>query len=258
MRTRTLILAAVCVLSPAGISAQEEKKETHWCAPELERMSESMCSYAPPGDAPANTLVIFLHGVIKPETTWQYSQQRFLVRAARASGFATLTPRGRRGVGPGNMKDWWTWPTSHRAQQQVEAELIAEWRDARQKLEERRGKPFDRVWVMGFSNGAYYGASLALRGALPEVNGYGIYAGGGGKYLERPGRAVPEKHRVPIYVGYGRRDKAASKDSPAFARMLRQLGWKHRLVPRKNVGHSMTDAQLKEAVTYLRKAKTSR
>jgi predicted esterase len=195
-----------------------------------------------------DTLVIFLHGVIEPGTEWQWSQQRAIARAAKVNGFEALMPRGRRGIGPRGMEDWWTWPTGTRAQQVVEAQLIEDWLAARRLLEQRRGAPFTRVVVMGFSNGAYYGASLALRGRL-AVDGYALFAGGGAEYLERQARRV--RLRPPIYVGYGGRDPAGKKDGKALGGTLRRLGWKHRVVGRPSVGHSMTDAQLREAMDFL-------
>jgi predicted esterase len=197
--------------------------------------------------------VVFLHGVIKPDTTWQWAQQRAIARAAQRKGFSVLMPRGRRGIGPAQMKDWWTWPTSVAAQRAVEAELLAEWDQAQKTLESRRGKAFERVLVFGFSNGAYYATALALLGRL-QVQGYGIFAGGAGaKYLVGPAKGTTRRPR--IYVGYGLKDRA-HKDPKGLARALKQLGWPHQENARKRGGHSMGDAQLDAAIDFLRDAKS--
>ena len=228
----------------------EAKPPPSWCAPELEALAGEVCHFSPKtksGDPPT-TLVIYLHGVIKPGTEWQWTQERAMVRQAKVHGLTALVPRGRRGIGPKGMRDWWTWPTSTRAQGEVEDELVAEWMNAKALLEARHGRPFEKTYVFGFSNGAYYGAALALRGRL-KVDGYALFAGGGGTYLKRHASGVTD--RPPIYVGYGKKDRTASHDSYQLGMMLRSLGWPYKLVGRRRVGHSMTDAQVSEALAFL-------
>lgn len=209
-----------------------------------------MCSYVPEDPRASDTLVIFLHGVIKPDTDWQWAQQRAAMRGARRSGYSVLAPRGRRGIGPAQMKDWWTWPTSVRSENAIGDELRAEWTAARSALETAQGKAFRQVFVVGFSNGAYYATSLALLGKL-KVNGYAVFAGGAGaKYLVGPARGTTR--RPPIYVGYGLKDRA-HKDPASLASALKDLHWPHKVNVRPRGGHSIGDAQLDEALAFLRK-----
>ncbi len=250
--TRSMLwVTALGCLGPVARAQAPSGSEPRWCAPELQVVNDDVCHFAPSSHRTPDTLVIFLHGVIEPGTEWQWAQQRAIARAAQARGFEALMPRGRRGIGPRGMEAWWTWPTGTRAQQAVEAELVEEWLGARRSLERQRGEPFGRVLVMGFSNGAYYAASLALRGRL-AVDGYAVFAGGGGEYLER--QAQRTKVRPPIYVGYGGRDPAGKKDGRALGEMLRRLGWRHKVVARPSVGHTMTDAQLGEAIKFVASA----
>jgi len=217
-----------------------------WCASELEQLGSAACVSVPARLREPLTLVLFLHGVVKPETTWQWAQQRALARAAAVHGFVALMPRGRRGYGPRGMEDWWTWPTSTRGQQAIEAELVAEWQQDRAELEQRLGRGFTRALVFGFSNGAYYASSLALRGRFP-ADGFGVFAGGSsGEHLLAPARRLTE--RPPIYVGYGTADRSAREDAAALGRALGRLGWPSRVVARPGVGHTMTDAMLAEAL----------
>lgn len=227
------------------------KTEAPWCTEDVEALSEGMCHYVPDGVDPPDTLVIFLHGVIKVGTTWQYAQEQAMKRMAKANGFEVLMPRGRIGAGSKRFFDHYTWPNASAAQTDLEKEVIQEWMDAKALLEARNGRAFAKVFVMGFSAGAYYSASLLLRGRLP-VQGYGIFAGGGApKNVERWARGTHPK--VPAYVGWGEKDRA-KKDPVRLAKALRAMKWKHRAVGRRKVGHSMTDAQVREAVTFLRKA----
>ena len=227
-------------------STPSAEPEPSWCAPELEALPAEVCHFSrQPDDGSApRVLVIYLHGVIKPGTKWQWTQERAMVRHAKAHGLTVLVPRGRRGIGPKDMRDWWTWPTSTRAQRQVEDELIDEWMKAKELLEKRSGRAFDKTYVFGFSNGAYYASALALRGRL-EVDGYGVFAGGSGKYLRKQARST--KRRPPIYVGYGKKDRAW-RDSYRFGATLRSLGWRYKMVGRRRVGHTMTDSMVAEAL----------
>jgi len=220
-----------------------------WCAPELDVVDHDACFFGSETavDAPPRrTLVVFLHSLVKAGTEWQWEQQRALVRAARKNGFYVLMPRGRLGIGPGRAPDVWAWPTARQTQEDVEDELIAEWRRARAALEEKHG-PFDAWLVFGFSNGAYYGASLALRGRL-DADGYAIFAGGSaGRGSERRLKSVSP--RPPIFVGYGEKD-AARRDPMGLARALRAAGWPYALHASR-AGHTVTDEQLRRAFAFL-------
>jgi predicted esterase len=221
-----------------------------WCAGGLETLPNEVCAFVPAkvGAGP-RTLVIFLHGVIEPTSTWQWAQQLGAARLAARHGFTMIAPRGRRGTGPKGMEDWWTWPTAGSAQKTLEDTLVDEWTRARAELERRAGKPFERVFVFGFSNGAYYATSLAMRARLPFVDGYAAFAGGSGAtYLRQAGART--KQRTPLYVGWGHRDRDR-RDPEALAKMLRALRWPSKARGAKGVGHAMTDAQADEAVAFL-------
>jgi predicted esterase len=244
------------MLLVAAPASAGESTPSSWCAPELEVLANSVCSYvseratAKAGEARApRTLILFLHSLVQFDSTWQWEQQRTVLRVAKANGFSALMPRGRRGIGPGRLPDTWAWPTSASAQKEHEDELVAEWASARDELERRQEARFDRLYVFGFSNGAYYASSLALRGRLEEADGYAAFAGGaGGKYASVLGSRT--SRRVPLFIGYGTRDPARN-DMRTLAKTLSLLGWPHR-VKAENVGHTVTETQLRYAVAYLR------
>jgi predicted esterase len=258
------VLAASCLaLSLQGLGpvvraqpAQSTATESRWCAPEFEVVGSEICHAAPPTrDRSPDTLVVFLHGVIQPDTEWQWAQQRAMARAALKLGVEVLMPRGRRGIGPRGMEDWWTWPTGVRARRAVEDQLVGEWQEAQRRLEGQRSAAFRRVVLMGFSNGAYYAASLALRGRL-RVDGYALFAGGGAAHLEKQARKI--RLRPPIYVGYGGRDHMGKRDARAFGAVLRRLGWRHKFAGSPSAGHSMPDAQVRQALEFLTKSSIKR
>ena len=277
-----LSLAAACAVALAGLPCSAADAEPpRWCAPELEALTDAACyaaepppdaspSAAVPGEqhaaamspdahgsipsvAPAahGTLVIFLHSLVGTRSRWQWEQQRIMARTGKKLGFAVLMPRGRVGIGPGRAPDVWAWPTSVAMQEQYEAALLEEWMALERTLEARRG-PFARVFVFGFSNGAYYAASLAVRARL-AVQGYGVFAGGsGGKYMRLLAARTKEQEHVPVFVGYGTKDPA-HRDQEALVHLLADLGWKHRSKAAP-VGHTVTDAQLAAAFHFLQKS----
>ena len=115
-------------------------------------------------------------------------------------------------------------------------------------LEKRSGKAFERVWVFGFSNGAYYATSLALRDRLP-VQGYAAFAGGSAAaHLAQAGARA--KRRAQLFVAWGEKDPAHD-DQVRLVRMLRGLRWPSRSKGSRHAGHAMTDDAVNEAVAFL-------
>ncbi len=244
---------------PGEASAEEQKEgdEGRWCAPELTALDGEVCWAEPRQRAPGpRTLVIFLHGVVQPGSGWQHNQQRAAARAAEQHGFTALMPRGRRGNGPEGMRDWWTWPAGA-AHAASEDEVIGEWARAREAIE-KNGARFERVWIMGFSNGAYFATSLAMRARLGPgreitADGFAAFAGGdGAPYLEKIAKKQP--HRAPFFVGWGGLDKA-HRDQVRLARMLARLRWPSRSAGAPKAGHAMVDRHVAEAVRFLDRSK---
>jgi predicted esterase len=244
---RRLPLLVALALPPSTTLAQPSAPSTDaWCAPQVQALDDNVCFYRhPPAEgAPSRprTLVIFLHGLVKRGAGWQHTQQRSMIRHGKRLGFSALMPAGRAGLSTRWGDDMVGWPTGVKAQKAHESAMLGEWQRARAALTQR-GEHFDEVFVVGFSNGAYYASSLALRGTLP-VDGYAVFAGGS------PRTAVATT-RVPMFVGITAKDSTA-RDSRRLARELRRLGWPHRSESRR-VGHTVSDRHLDHALAYLRK-----
>ncbi|HET9957988.1 MAG TPA: hypothetical protein VFQ61_26000 [Polyangiaceae bacterium] len=249
MKSRTWIAFVGGLVTALSITPAASAQARVWCAPELEALSEGMCFYRPAQAAESEhpVLVLFLHSLVAVKSDWQWEQQRVLMSAAERHGFSLLMPRGRAGVGPRSAGDVWAWPTSAAKQAEVESELVDEWLRARAQIEARNGRPFERLFVFGFSNGAYYASTLALRNRV-AADGYGVFAGGsGGKYASILGSRTSE--RAPIFIGYGTKDPAWH-DMVSLADTLKKLGWRHR-VKAEPVGHLVTETQLAAAMRFL-------
>ncbi len=246
--------AADAVPAHAG---EASAPEPSWCAPDVEELAEGYCYSPLPSDVRASsqpgsererrTLVIFLHSLVTARTDWQWQQQRMMARSGKKNGFAVLFPRGRLGIGPGRDRNTWAWPGSAETQRLYEDEVIAGWLAAKARVEEREGR-FDEVFVFGFSNGAYYATTLAMRGRFP-ADGYGVFAGGSGSTYHRI-LAQNLETRTPVFVGYGTKDPDHRRQL-ALIDLLRDFHWPHDYRSAR-VGHMVTDSQLDEAVEFLR------
>ncbi|HHH11238.1 MAG TPA: DUF255 domain-containing protein [Sorangium sp.] len=229
--------------APATAAATNGAKP--WCAPELETLPGDVCYASDPKQLPRRTLVVFLHGWVQHGMGWQYAQQRAIVRGAGRLGFSVLTPRGRTGASKKGGANIVSWPTGMEAQKKYEQALLDEWRSAQATIEQRQGAPFDEVFVVGFSNGAYYASSLAMRGRL-KVAGYAMFAGGSAY----PPSAAKDM-RAPVFLGICSKDNTATA-ARRLRDQLRRSGWPHRAETR-TVGHTMADRHLDHALNYLRK-----
>lgn len=224
--------------------------EEGWCAPGFDAVEPGACYAAGPGRPDGRrTLVVFLHGLVDVGSGWQHAMQRGMALGGRRLGFSVLAPAGRVGAGPERRSDQVGWPTSEAARVEVEDELVAQWAHARATVEKREGAPFDEVFVLGFSNGAYYAASLALRGRL-DVDGYAVFAGGSAP-KGTIGAARRVARRRPVFVAIAGRDTTA-KGSRQLADALTQLNWPHDAWSRP-IGHAVGDAQLDRALSFLRR-----
>jgi len=189
--------------------------------------------------------VVFLHGMIAKDVDWQWLQERALTRQAKASKFEAIFAKAPLGAGG------YIWPGTKDAQEANEQSLIDGWNDAKAYLEKKNGK-YDEVFLMGFSSGAYFTSSLALRGRTQQFDGYAVFAGGAGF-----GAAPDVANKVPVYVGVCADDRQTADHSRAFGSVLNAKGWPNRIDEQK-VGHMFSDIHVAHALTYLRAATAKR
>jgi predicted esterase len=184
--------------------------------------------------------VIWLHGVIAKNTNWSWNHQHMLKRVAKQHGIEILFPRGTVG------DQVYQWPGTVDAQEKNEQALIDQWMSAKSVLEKRESRAFDEVFVFGFSSGAYFASSLAMRGRL-DVDGYAVFAGG----QPMAPRASAVNHFAPVFVGVCANDKTTVAHSQAFAGSLAGAGIPRR-VSVQRVGHDLSEVHFAQALTFLR------
>jgi predicted esterase len=146
-------------------------------------------------------------------------------------------------VGPDGAAGF-AWPGTVRGEPAHDPR-IEEWTAAQRLLESRAGRPFDEVFVVGFSSGAYFATTLAL-GDRFHADGYALLAGGTASVV--PGDVA---HRAPIFVGVSARDRATAAASRALGRALASAGWPVR-VDEQPIGHMVHDVHVAHALAYLR------
>jgi predicted esterase len=248
---RSLLASSLSVLAfvahgelAGGVHEAKAATRTAWCAPETETLPGDVC-YFDGNTGERKTLVIFLHGLIAPNTTWQWTQERAIVREARLFHFAAIMPKGLP-VGRGGSGGFaWPGTNAKASEASVEQELIDGWAAAQRLLETRAGRTFDEVFVAGFSSGAYFATSLAVRDRV-KADGYILLAGGA------PTAAFADVgHRAPIFIGVGARDRATAPAARMLGQALTARAWPHR-VDEQPVGHMVSDLHMVRAIAYLR------
>ena len=209
---------------------------TDWCEPDWRALDETTCYFVPPG---SKRLLIYLSGIVPPisKSAQKEKVQRVVMAAAKRAGVAALLPRGRRGIGPADARDWWAWPTQASDYARHSASLVAEWEAARAKLEASVGA-FERVYLAGSSSGAYFLTALALRGDI-ELDGYAAASGGA------PVAAKVGVKKRPFYIGYATGD-SANGGPKALAAYLNSAGWPVRVSEHPG-GHGAREVYLDEA-----------
>jgi predicted esterase len=217
-----------------------------WCAPEVSELSDHVCFFdgGLPDDG-RRTLVIYLHGLLAATPGFQWLQQRGMAIHAKRLGFTVMLP-----TSPA-VEGGYVWPTSRAAEEKQEPEILANLQRSRADLERRLGHGFDETFVVGFSSGAYYASSLAVRGAL-DTDGYIVLAGGASWVHS----GATSAKRAPVFIGVSAADPQTADHSRAFAAALAGLGWPYRAEER-NVGHMVDWGFMTRGLQWLR-ARTPR
>jgi predicted esterase len=223
---------------------------TDWCIEGMKGLDEDCCYVAPPG---ATRLLVYLHGIVPPvkDSVQKQTVERAVSNAAMRAGVAAIVPRGRRGIGPTGAHDWWAWPTSPDAHARMVKEIVARWAVLKKKLEDARGRAFEKTYLAGSSNGAYFLSAIALRGDADElgfpIDGYGAMSGGapGGR------GADALKGRAPraIYVGYGAYDAETKPGALALGSVFERAHWPVRIAEHP-LGHGANEVYLDEAFAF--------
>jgi predicted esterase len=242
MRFRLLAAASLATsLLTASSAHAGQAKDKPWCGREATPLSDHVCYVdGGPDSRGRRTLVIYLHGVLAKTPGFQYVQQRWMAKEAKSNAFTLLLP-----TAPSDRTSY-TWPTSPKALRDQEAGILEGIQKARADLENRLGAPFEETFIVGFSSGAYYASSLAVRHAI-DVDGYIVLAGGG---VWTPPGPMPAE-RSPVFVGISAADPSSASHARALAGALNRARWPLR-VETRNAGHGVDRAFIAHGISWLR------
>lgn len=174
--------------------------------------------------------------------------QTAVLHASVRAGVVAIVPRGLRGIGPSDAKDWWAWPTSPDAHAKLASGIVARLLASQRKLEALLGAPFEKIYLAGSSNGAYFLTALAFRGDLDRlgmhVDGLGAMSGGSTAGVSATGLAAV--HAIPTYVGYGSADPETKRNATSLVALLKSARWPLH-VAEHPFGHGAREVYLDEA-----------
>lgn len=209
----------------------------------MQGLDATTCFFLP--EAPTQTLLIYLHGVVPPEKTsvQKTNYQAVVANASRRAGAAALMPRGNQGLAPKGLEKWWGWPTAPNSYERYGPQLVERVLSARKSFEAATGIQFQRVYLAGSSSGAYFVATLAQRGGI-EVDGFGAISGG--TTVLDP--AFGERRPRPVYIGYGVYD-TVGESARELGRLLEKAKWPVRVAEHR-VGHGAREVYLDEAFPF--------
>ena len=213
-----------------------EPVETPWCGEGWVGLDDHTCFFAPDSVGPSASLVIFLHGMMQPDSLPQ-GMQNTARTAADTQGFVVLFPRGHQGLcgWDPSVEPYWCWPTSRVNVDAYALEFTSEWLASEALLESVLDISFDRRFVIGFSNGGYFASYVGLEGLLP-TSGAGVVAAGR-SYVDA---SLLSPHHPPFYIAVGAMDSQPIQDSAQnLALALAQHDWPRTFVRHMDRGHEI-------------------
>jgi predicted esterase len=225
----------------AASSAPLPPLTTAWCGSGWLGLDGSTCLALPERFASPASLVIFAHGILAPGALPTHDQA-MLLAAARKHGFAVLFARGTAGLcdWDAGVSDHACWPTRRRTVDDAGPAIFAAWANGQARAEDSAGVRFERRYLVGFSNGGYFVAYVALEGRFP-IAGAGVVGAGRTAIDETlSGPAHP-----PFYLAVGDAEASGTRqDAANLAHVLALRGWPVTSVVHAGRGHEMDEDDL--------------
>ena len=242
--------SATIASPPAPTPPPPPAVATDWCLPGLSGLDEDVCYVLPPlAEGKPRRLLVYLHGIVPPLPTSPQKEavEHAVLGAAEHAGAAALVPRGMKGVGPTGARDWYAWPTDPTSHAQYAKTLVMRWAEAKKKLETIAGAPFERTYLAGSSNGAYFLTALALRGDTDAfgfpIDGFGAMSGGASGGRSPTGRAHA------LYIGFGTYDDEVKKGARELGAVAAAAHWPVKLAEHP-FGHGARQVYLDQAFDF--------
>ncbi len=244
-----VVLAAVLVAptSRVAYAAAPAELEAETCAAGLEALPTGGCFAEAVASVPqARGLLVYLHGMYAPaQLGEELERQGRVAKLATARGYAVLALRGQKGeCTTAELSRWWCWPSNERNVQDGEA-FVARWAPSFEAVQGRIGA-VPRV-LLGFSNGAYFAAQIALRGLAPFD---AVVVAHGGP--TRPVKAVGAT--PPVLLITADQDPSDGEMRRLDADLTKE-SYPHAIVSRAG-GHSLPNWDIESALSFFEQPKS--
>ncbi len=210
--------------------------ETPWCTGDWVGLDEDTCFYASTTLSDSAELLVFLHGMMPPDSL-PTTMQSIVAQEVEARGAVALFPKGKAGLcsWDESVKDWYCWPTSRANVDTHSASLTGSWDAAATKLSAILETSFTRRYVLGFSNGGYFASYLGLEGLWP-LEGSGLVAAGRSFVDEK----LLSAQQPPMYIAVGELDQLQVQQSAEnLAYVLSLHNWPHQFIIHSQRGHEI-------------------
>jgi dienelactone hydrolase len=213
------------------------------CARDPTPAEGEACVTYPPANARARGIALFLHGMYRGDGG--DADLRRMTTALSAAGFVVFAPQGRRGRcdWSDDAKGFVCFPTLPRQRDDMRA-FVASWAAPIAAIDRALGRrlPID---VVGYSNGGFFAAALALQAMVPRARRFAvIHAGVFADELD------PKPPPGPVLILMAARDELQTPKAEAFRALLERHGWANRALVTEG-GHALTDADCSAVAAFL-------
>jgi predicted esterase len=221
---------------PSAETPAETPVVTTWCGEGWRAVDGGTFLAVPEHFANPPSLVIFAHGIVAPGER-PIADQATLLAAADKLGFAVLFGRGRKGLCDWEAKlaDHYCWPVKRETVDRDGAAIVTGWAEAQLHAAKMAGVRFDRRYLVGFSNGGYFAAYVALEGLMP-LDGVAVVGSG---------RSVVDESKMaaahpPLYLAVGDQDAPSTREEAEnLAQVLTRRTWPLTYVVHPQRGHEL-------------------
>jgi poly(3-hydroxybutyrate) depolymerase len=256
MRAAIAAIAAVAVAMTLGVgcktSATTEKSDhknvlsnAHetWCPDGFEAGANDTCFAIPEKTTKETPVLVYLHGMYQGHGL---KEEWDAVRVAVHRGFATVIPRGKRGLCAwrAEVKDHYCWPQDPEDTHAMKT-LIAEWERVLWQVDALLEPGTHKRYVLGSANGGMFASFLATRAIFPG-QAYAVVNFGGGPVTP----PTPKSKPVPLML------IAASGDDPdqkmkELHDSLTKSNWPHAFCPRAGTS-ALTNDDVEAALRFFK------
>lgn len=217
------------------------------CAPSYSALAPDTCFVAPApetGKKKPVPLLVYLHALYKPDADGEeVARQERIAQHAVAHGVAVLALRGKMGLCDtrGDHVDWICWPSNEKVAFHAQ-EIVDGWKAPLAAARAHTG--LGPTYVLGFSNGAYFAALLAVRALFP-ADAFVVAQGG----AVEPVHALGRKPRLLLLTTDGQAPTVQA-EMDRFASALASDGWSF-VEEERPGGHELSDSDIDAALDFL-------